>query len=152
RRGGHASYPRGVARDSGARIPGDAIFGAGFPFWTNRRNAGVVDLLRPRYGYVHPLGRVVDGHHDGNAPQPAHVVLPQLKGLPTLLLGVRLGQVEELPGTRRFPISFPPVRHFLLREPDDRHSSPFSPISTREVAKAIAPGPVSLAPPPGQYS
>src|ERR1700756_4921631 len=105
------------------------IFGAGFPFGTDRLDAVAVDLLRTRNGYIHPLSRIIDGHHNGNSPQPTHVILPQLKRLAALLLGVSLSQLEELAGTRRLLISFPPIFHFLFREPHDCHSCPFPPIS-----------------------
>lgn len=105
------------------------IFGAGFPFGTDRLDAAVIDLLRTRYGYIHPLSRVIDSHHNGNSPQPAHVMLPQLKYLPAFLLGVSLSQIEELSGTRCFSISFPSTLHFLFREPHDCHGYPFPPIS-----------------------
>jgi hypothetical protein len=52
--------------------------------------------------YIHPLSCFIDSHHNGNSPQPPHVMLPQLKCLPTLVLGVGLNQIEELPGARRF--------------------------------------------------
>jgi hypothetical protein len=58
------------------------------------------------------------------------VMLPQLKCLPTLLLGVSLSQVEELSGARGVFLSA--SRQFSIScsvKPHDCHSYPFPPIS-----------------------